>query len=593
MRLKTLHIGIYEVSACLLIVAAMVVRIVIAYLGWPQTDSDEGTMGLMALHIAYHGAHPLVFYGQDYMGTLEAYLGGGLFHLFGPSLFTLRLGVILLFGLFLLCLYLLTTLLYSKNLALVTLTVLAFGSGDILFRQLEAVGGSPDVMLSGGLLMCLAAWLAFSAQRMPARPFPKTRLLAYWAFGLVAGLAIWSDPLILPFVFMAGLLVLLFCRHELRWPVIALVLLGMLLGLAPEIIYKLSAPTDPNALSLFGGGYQVHANSTSGSSTASAPALTASPGLQIAGSLLVSLPITTGANALCPLHASDAWPLSSLSSTQTIQCTVIHGVWGLGWIALWIISCVLTIQQYWRLWQASTQFPQVSSAVGQVPLWKAWLRSPAPSQSPRERRAMVRQAARLMLLGSAGLTLLLYTCFPQSALTPWPSSRYLVGLLIVTPVLLAPLWERLRIKKALTTTARALLNGFRYGLLFLIGVTFLAGTILTFGLIPATQIHNSQQYTLIENLLRMGATHIYSDYWSCNRIAFQSQEQIVCSVLDEQLQPGLNRYPPYRIAVAADPHPFYVFPDTSAQAKAFDLTPKQHYRRLIFDGYVVYQPEQT
>nr|BBH93321.1 hypothetical protein KTA_15200 [Thermogemmatispora argillosa] len=46
-----------------------------------------------------------------------------------------------------------------------------------------------------------------------------------------------------------------------------------------------------------------------------------------------------------------------------------------------------------------------------------------------------------MILGGAGGTLFLYCLFPQAALTPWPSSRYLVGLIISLPAVLFPLWR--------------------------------------------------------------------------------------------------------------------------------------------------------
>src|SRR5215510_16194471 len=106
--MKYLKIGIYELWAGTIIAFATLLRVVLASLGWPITNSDEGTMGLAALHIAYHGEHPVMFYGQTYMGTLEAYIGAVLFHIFGPSLFVLRLSVILLIALFLVSMYLLT-----------------------------------------------------------------------------------------------------------------------------------------------------------------------------------------------------------------------------------------------------------------------------------------------------------------------------------------------------------------------------------------------------------------------------------------------------------------------------------------------------
>jgi len=46
------------------------------------------------------GERPIFFYGQNYMGVPEAYLAAAVFHIFGASVFTLRLVSILLFALF-------------------------------------------------------------------------------------------------------------------------------------------------------------------------------------------------------------------------------------------------------------------------------------------------------------------------------------------------------------------------------------------------------------------------------------------------------------------------------------------------------------
>ena len=80
-------------------------------------------------------------YGQNYMGVLEAYLGAILFHLFGVSLFSLRLGMLIFFAFFLICIYCLTKLLYSPQMALITLVVLSVGSGGILLPQMMVLGG--------------------------------------------------------------------------------------------------------------------------------------------------------------------------------------------------------------------------------------------------------------------------------------------------------------------------------------------------------------------------------------------------------------------------------------------------------------------
>ncbi len=95
LHIKQLKISSYGIWACIIIVLATLLRIVLIAQGWPHSNADEDTMGIMAMHIAYHGEHPIFFYGQHYMGTLEAYLAAAFFHLLGASVFSLRLGSVL------------------------------------------------------------------------------------------------------------------------------------------------------------------------------------------------------------------------------------------------------------------------------------------------------------------------------------------------------------------------------------------------------------------------------------------------------------------------------------------------------------------
>ena len=57
----------------------------------PLTNSDEATMGLAALHIWRGADFPVYFYGQHYMGTIEAYLSAPLVGLLGTTTVALRL----------------------------------------------------------------------------------------------------------------------------------------------------------------------------------------------------------------------------------------------------------------------------------------------------------------------------------------------------------------------------------------------------------------------------------------------------------------------------------------------------------------------
>jgi len=181
--LKQLNIGIYEGGAIAIIVVATLLRLLIIGHNWPVTDSDESTMGLMALHILHRGEHPTFFYGQNYMGSLEAFLGAGLFHLFGPSLFTLRLGLVILFALFLISIYLLASLLYSKKLALAVLILLSLGSEGMLRQELLAIGGYPDTLLFGTLVLLIASWLALSSNRDISQHYRRWSCVAFGCWG--------------------------------------------------------------------------------------------------------------------------------------------------------------------------------------------------------------------------------------------------------------------------------------------------------------------------------------------------------------------------------------------------------------------------
>src|ERR1700730_9144022 len=184
LKIGPLHIrtpkSIYGLGALLIIAAGVGLRITLLALGWPHTNSDEGTYGMMAINIAFHGDRPIFMYGQDYMGTTQAYLGAVIFHLFGISLFNLRLGLVLLFALFMYAMYLLTRLLYTKGMALFTLLLLALGSSYVIYRQLQSLGGWIETLFFGALLYFLASWLALTARQEATRTRRILRLVAYF-----------------------------------------------------------------------------------------------------------------------------------------------------------------------------------------------------------------------------------------------------------------------------------------------------------------------------------------------------------------------------------------------------------------------------
>jgi hypothetical protein len=105
-----------------------------------------------------------------------------------------------------------------------------------------------------------------------------------------------------------------------------------------------------------------------------------------------------------------------------------------------------------------------------------------------------------------------------------------------------------------------------------------------------------QQDALIAHLLKLQVTHLYTDYWTCNRIIFASHEQVLCNSLNEQLGPGQDRYLPYHQAVNAAPNPAYVFQQGSPQAKNLSrLLHEQNipFQESISSNYIIYQPSRS
>lgn len=563
-KLKRLHLGPYELSMFVIVAAATAARLTLIYFNWPITNSDEGNMGLLAMHVAYRGELPIFFYGLPYMGPLEGYFAAPLFRLFGVSLFTLRLPLVLLFALFLICMYYLTRLLYTEKFALAIVILLSFGSNILILLQLRASGEYPETELFAALISFLTSWLALSSHALNnggAKQVKRKRVAVYGCLGLVVGLAIWVDFLILPFVATAGLLLFLFCRCELRgWAGLSLSL-GIVTGLFPLILYNISAPLAQNSLVVL---YDIHRAGANEVAAQHIPFLR-----QLIGAIMVSLPLATGANPSCPLKA---FPLFGPTQLSTLPCVAFQGGWGIGCIILGI----------------SAAYPAFCLARRQ------WRNSPLQDWSFEQRQTTLRQCARLMLLVSAAITLVSYMLSPIAAIVPDVVWRYLIGVLIALPAILWPLWSGNSLLMMSPLKHAKVLLILKVGALLLIASIFVLGTISTFVVgMPQAQAAAAQEDALVHDLLHIGATRIYSEYWTCNRLTFHSREQIICSALGDQLQPGFDRYPPYRATVRAALHPAYVFPLNSPQAMAFQqemLSQNLHYRHYVFEGYDVYQP---
>nr|BBH96082.1 hypothetical protein KTA_42810 [Thermogemmatispora argillosa] len=598
------HLVFEWFAVALLLALALILRLLLIRAPWPITNSDEANMGLVALHVAYQGDHPIFFYGLPYMGPVEGYVAAPLFRLLGPSLFTLRLALLPFVCGFLLSSYGLTRLLYGRVFALACLLLFTFGSGDVLFLQLRAVGEYPEMLMFAPLILLLTTWLALSFRPQQVQGRSWGRVLVYCVLGLSIGLALWIDFLIGPFVLAALLLLALFCWREL-WGRAGLgLLLGMMVGAEPLLYYNLTAPFSQNSLAVL---LSIHHG---GADQLAAHHLTWLH--QLSGAFFIALPWATGYQPRCPLDALPPW---GLPTPALWPCVLAQMGWGVGYMLLALLAAAFSLRRLHRL-QMGRFIPQLIRRPGQLTVTPA-----RPMPPEEERREAVRQCAQLAMLASVGLTLFLYAIAPVAAVSPETTFRYLTCALVALPVLLWPLWQRaaralgqLRppkqqlafrgagVRQTAVSTATALASAF---LLLLVAATFVLGTVRTFAAIPAAQADYQRRLTLIRELERIGATRVYSEYWTCNWLVFLSQERIICSVLDAELRPGFNRYGPYRSIVDRSPAPAYVFPvaaglldaTTGRQQASFfqqhvlsSPEARNAYRLYQFVGYLVYQP---
>ncbi|MGC4758471.1 hypothetical protein [Micromonospora trifolii] len=512
----------------------------------PPTNSDEATMGLAALHIARGENFPVWFYGQQYMGTLEAYLAAPVFALAGgPSLLGLRLPTLALYALFLLLAWRLTLRLTGDRwFGLLMVALLALGSDRIVKNQLIAGGGYPEMNAAGAALALLAVDLATDRPgRRSADAGRPGRRLARWAgWGFLAGLMIWVDPLVLPYVAATGAVLVGFCRREL-WGA-AGVLLGAaaVLGAAPLLGHSLLTGRNPLHAVLAAGG----ANATAGWPD------------RLHGGLVLGPPLGMG---FCAPG----------------QCAT----WQLWWALALPLLLAIAAATAWRALRTPDPDPAGPAAVGPDVV------------SPR-----VAAATRLALVLAAVATVGAYTVSSSAGLTPVESSRYLSCLLISLPALLWPVWAAARHGLRPAATGR---RGVGSTLARSVAAVLLAATLGTAAhatgraaqTVPATRAAEARHTELVSTLRQLGVRHVRAGYWTCNRLTFASAEQVVCAVVDDTLRPGFDRYPAYRREVDGAAAPAWVAPAGSPLAEVLDERQRSTPGSLdlvTIEGWRIYLP---
>lgn len=150
----------------------------------PAFIAAEGVVGLMARHILA-GERPVFYYGQYYMGALEAYGAALAFRLFGESMETLRAVPALFAVLWIPLAGALAARLFGRRAGWLAAALAALPPPFVFVWGFEARGGHAEhvTLTLAALLLCV---------RVLERATPG-RLAA---LGFVVGLALWTNQLI-------------------------------------------------------------------------------------------------------------------------------------------------------------------------------------------------------------------------------------------------------------------------------------------------------------------------------------------------------------------------------------------------------------
>ncbi|GAP17969.1 hypothetical protein LSAC_01850, partial [Levilinea saccharolytica] len=180
-------------------------------------NADEAIVALMGRHILA-GARPTFFYGQAYMGSLDAYLVAAGFALFGPAVWVVRLVQTLLFLGILLSTYAIgARILRSERLGLLAVGLLVFPVVNLTLYTTVSLGGYGEALLIGNLLIWMGLILVERLKEEPAKLEARDAALgAVW--GLTAGLGVWANGLSLVYAAPVGLAILAYSvRARIGW----------------------------------------------------------------------------------------------------------------------------------------------------------------------------------------------------------------------------------------------------------------------------------------------------------------------------------------------------------------------------------------
>jgi 4-amino-4-deoxy-L-arabinose transferase-like glycosyltransferase len=453
-------------------------------------NSDEAVVALMARHIL-QGERPIFFYGQAYMGSLDAWLITAGFWVFGQQVWVIRLvqGLLYLGTLW-------TTMkigelaLGSRKTGIMAAWLLAVPVVTVTLYTTATLGGYGEALLIGNLLLMLTLQIERDLRHDGHK---KNWFWLLW--GILAGGGLWVFGLTLVYSLPSGLylLRLLWMKYlrakdvrrprELVQPQV-LMLLGGLIGAIPWLVYASQEGLNILIAELTAGGIG---------------GIEGGNWLVRAGRHLFSL-VVFGGSAIFGLRPS----------------------WEIRWLAYPLLPFVLA---FWMV--------VLSSIPGRL-----------RRNQPEREGAWLLVGVMLTLAGG-----FIFTSFGVD-----PSGRYFVPLAVPLSLFAADLILKLGDRRQIAGWGLiALVVVFNLWGTLQSALKYPPGITTQFD--PVAQVDHRDMGELIDFLYRQDEMRGYTNYWVAYPLAFLSNEELIFVPRlpyheDLRYTPRDDRYPPYSEAVA-------------------------------------------
>jgi 4-amino-4-deoxy-L-arabinose transferase-like glycosyltransferase len=462
-------------------------------------NSDEAVVALMARHIL-QGERPIFFYGQAYMGSLDAWLVAAGFRLFGESVWVIRLVQGLLYsGTIVTTAWIGRVIFKDDKVGLIAAWLLAFPTVNITLYTTISLGGYGEALLLGNLTLLAGIKIG---RLLKSSQLPSITL---WVlFGFLGGLGLWAFGLTLVYSIPVGIYCAFCLFRYLRSDseilrnmgslvaIFLAVLIGGIIGSLPWWGYALHHGIRQLVWDLSGG------------------AVAGVEGLQLLGQLRQHL-----------------FNLTLLGSTVVFG---LRPTWGITWLGLPLLPFVLAF------WIAVLVWIVKSCSYGGND-----------------------RTEKTLLLGVM-LTLLL--AFVLSPFGADPSGRYFLPLAVPLALFGGELINRLNLRygKLAWGLAGLILVHNLWGTVES-AQRYPPGITTQFDAIA--QVDQREMGTLISFLEQQGEARGYTNYWVAYPLAFLSDEKYIFIPslpyhTDFRYTPRDNRYDPYNAEVASSPSAAYI-----------------------------------